>query len=96
MESSGIGQVPAWAEVLLYGGHTNTVMKNTETNKLFGNVAKFRHFGMTATNKNCIHVHINRTLYTGNMTTRLLSRNVNIKIYEISIFFLVTLHGRGT
>jgi sorting nexin-29 len=58
-------------------------------NRSFERVAKFKHFGATLTDHNCIHEEIRSRLNSGNacyhavqniLSSRLLSRNVKIKI----------------
>jgi hypothetical protein len=67
----------------------------------FEKVAKFKHLGSTLTDHNFIHEEIRSRLNSGNacyravqniLSSRLLSRNVEIKIYKI-IILPVVLYG---
>jgi sorting nexin-29 len=75
-----------------------------KTNRSFENVSQFKYFGTTLTNQNLIQEEIKRRLNSGNacyhlaqnrLSSRLLSKNLKIRIYK-SVIFLVVLYGYET
>jgi hypothetical protein len=82
-------------------GQSNYIWVN---NKSFEKVAKIKYLGSILTDKNCIHDEIRSRLNSGNacynavqnlLSSRLLSRNVKIKIYK-TIILPVVLYGYET
>jgi hypothetical protein len=71
---------------------------------MLSNVAQFKYLGTTVTNHNLIQEEIKRRLNSGNvcchlvqnvLSSRLLSKNINIRIYK-TIIFPVVLYGCET
>jgi hypothetical protein len=72
-------------------------------NKSFERVSKFKYLGTTLTDKSSMHEEIKRGLNSGNacyhsvqsLSSRLLSRNIKVKIYK-TIILPVVLYGCET
>jgi hypothetical protein len=98
--------VPDNIEYMLLSRHQNAGQNDDIkiANRCFGNVAQFRYLGATITNQNLIQQEMKRRLNSGNscyhsvqnhLSSRLLSKNLKIRIYRTIIFPLV-LHGCET
>jgi hypothetical protein len=90
---------------MLMSGYQNIGQTHSTkiANRSFEDVAKFKHFGTSLTDENCMHEEVKSRLNSGNacyhsvqslLSSRLLSRNVKVKIYKI-IILLVVLCGKG-
>jgi putative heme iron utilization protein len=71
------------------------------TNRFFENVAQWKHLRTTVTNQDLIQLEIKRRLNSGNtcyhlvqniLSSRLLSKNINIRVYTqtiiLNVFFM--------
>jgi hypothetical protein len=67
-------------------------------NRSFENISQFKYLRTTVTNQNLIQVEIKRRLNSGNacyysvqklLSSRLLSKNVKVRIYKTIIFLVV-------
>jgi hypothetical protein len=86
--------------------HPNSVQNQNIriANELLENVAKFQFLGTVLTNQNDIHDEINNSLNSGNacyysvqnlLSSRLISKNLKIKIYK-TVIFPVVMYGYET
>jgi hypothetical protein len=87
--------------------HHQNVGQNREikiANRSFENVSQFKYLGTTVTNQNFIQEETKKRLNSGNacyhsvqnlLPSRLLSKNVKIRIYK-TIILSVVVHGCGT
>jgi hypothetical protein len=91
---------------VLLSYHQNAVQNHDikTGNKCFENVAQFRYLGMIIANQNLIQEEIKSRLNSGNscyhsvrcpLSSRLLSKNVNIRMYK-TIILPVVLYGCET
>jgi hypothetical protein len=85
----------------LYSGQKQNIRI---ANEWFENIAKFKYLWMTLTNQNNIHDEIKSRLNSGNacyysvqnlLSSCLISKNINIKIYKV-VIFPVVLYGCET
>jgi hypothetical protein len=76
--------------------HHQNAGQNQVANRSFENVAQFKHLETTVTNQNLIQEEIKKRLNSGNacyhsvqnlFSSRLLSKNVKIRIYKTKLQF---------
>jgi hypothetical protein len=102
----GLEENPEKTKYMLMSHHQTTGQNYyiTVANKYFENVMKFKYLGMILTNQNCLHGKIKSRLNSWNafyhavqnlLSSHLLSKNVNIKIYR-TIILPVVLYGCET
>jgi hypothetical protein len=89
---------------MLLSRHQNVGQNRDNSKQIFENVSQFIYLGMTVTNQNLIQEEIKRRLNSGNacyhlvqslMSSRLLLKNLKIKIYKM-IILPVVLYGCET